>query len=91
MFEVRANVLALYVEVLGDLLNASDAVRPQVYLCTTTTSSKDLLYLGKVLFCLCPKCKGVRLFDGIDLVLDLSQAIEDLLISIEGILMEADP
>ncbi len=75
VLEVRADVLTLHAEVLGNLLDATGAVCRQVYLRSAKTLAEDFLYLGEVLVGFCPKGKGVRLFDGIDLVLDLRQAV----------------
>jgi len=83
VLEIRADILALHAKVFSNLLHTSHTICSQVYLSPAIAPSKNLFYLGEISFGFRSKRKGIRLFDRIDLMLNLCQAVEDLLIPIK--------
>src|SRR5438105_1656418 len=89
MLEIGTNVLALHVEVLSNLLDTARTIGSQVHLRSAEAIPKDLLYLREMLSSFSAQCEGIRLLYGVDFVLYLCQASENLLISIESLFSRA--
>jgi len=58
--QIGTNVLSSHFEVLSNLLDASRAVRREVYLRSSHAIAENLLYLSKVLISFGPQREGVR-------------------------------
>ena len=67
----------------GNLLDTPSTVGCQVYLSPSPPFFKDLFYGAKMLLFICAEREGGRLLKRIDLVLDSTETIQDLLIAIE--------